>query len=126
MAEQWSEIVKPIAILTSVGLIGTLARWRDWRNPGDLKLPDGTQHPNAGHFSKSKMIGDIVFVPALTVIGVGAMKILGVLHVPWGDAAVLIGVCVAAIMGSATLLNSYERFRDAIAEGIKRRIGGGS
>lgn len=126
MAEQWSEIVKPIAILTSAGLIGTLARWRDWRNPPDMKMPDGSAHPNAGHFSKAKMFGDLVFVPALTIIGIGSMNILGALQVSWAQGAVMVGVCVAALLGSATLINSWERIRDAIVDGIKKRIGGGS
>lgn len=126
MAEQWSEIVKPIAILTSAGLIGTLARYRDWRHPLDMKAPGGAADPRAGHFSAIKMVGDLAFVPALTFIGVAAMKIFGVLHIPWGDAAVIIGVVMFALFGSAAVINSYERIRDAIADGIKRRIGGGS
>ncbi|MEJ0043184.1 MAG: hypothetical protein WDM81_13650 [Rhizomicrobium sp.] len=122
----WRDFAQGGVVLGAAGVVGTLVRWRNWHNPTDMKQADGSPHPRAGKFSAVKMIGDFVFVPALIVIGLALMNVFRVLNIRWGDAGVICGVCVCAMLGSVFLMGAMEKARDTIIGAIGRRIGGGT
>lgn len=119
------EGARTILMIGGAAIIGTLARWRNWHNPADMKMADGSVHPNAGKLSRVKIVGDFVFVPALTLMGTSLLKVSGVLHMDWLAAGIMGFVVVCALLGSAFFLATFEKVRDAAIAAAVKRLGGG-
>jgi hypothetical protein len=98
-------------------LLGTFARLPYWRFPPDLKRADGSDDPRAGHVDPRKAIGELVGVPALTMIAAGIARYW---HL---DPVVMAGICAfVALLGSSFLISTAEKVVGPIATAIANMI----
>lgn len=95
-----------IGCMLAISTLITIGHWRDWFYPEDMKRADGSDDPRAGRFNMKKAASDFFFVPSLVVLG---LLILGFRYNVALAGAV---VAVAAFLGSAFLITTFEKARD--------------
>ena len=103
-------------ILFATALATTLAQWRHWYNPIDMKRFDGTPDPRAGKFALAKMIADLAVIPSIIVAGAVTLG----LGFQMSIAVAVVGAI--GFLGAAFVVTAAERIRDVLIAGFVARI----
>ena len=103
-------------ILFATALATTLAQWRHWYNPVDMKRFDGTPDLRAGKFSLAKMIADLAVIPSIIVAGAVTLG----LGFQMSIAVAVVGAI--GFLGAAFVVTAAERLRDVLIAGFVTRI----
>jgi hypothetical protein len=104
-----------IAAMLAIATLVTMSHWRNWFYPDDLKQSDGSIDPRAGRFDRKKAASDFFFVPSLVILG---LLIMG-FRPDFAFAGAF--VAVAAFVGSAFLITTFEKARDG-ALGVAMQV----
>ena len=103
-------------ILFATALATTLAQWRHWYNPLDMKRFDGTPDPRAGKFSLAKMIADLAVIPSIIVAGAVTLG----LGFQMSIAIAVVGAI--GFLGAAFVFTAAEKVRDVVIAGFVARL----